>query len=88
MVYPPRVGKGVEEDAVEKVLGVTVMGMEVTIAEPCELVVVKFAKDVADGAILPEVTLVLVLERSAEELESCASDVEAKNATSAKGKSE
>jgi hypothetical protein len=86
VVYPPRLGKGVEEDAVEEVFGVTVMGMEVTIIEPCALVVVKFAKDVADGAKLPVISL--VLERSAEESGSCASDFEAKKAASAKGKSE
>jgi hypothetical protein len=86
VLYPPRLGKGVVEVAVEEVPGVIVIGMEVTIVEPCALIVVKFAKDVADGTKLPEVSL--VLERSAEESGSCASDVEGKRATSIKGKSE
>ena len=34
------------------VLGETVMGMEVTIVEPCALVVVTFANEAVDGALL------------------------------------
>ena len=62
VLKPVRLGYGVEEVDVV-VLGTTVMGTEVMIVEPWELVVVRFANEVAVvGAVLFVVAEVLVPE--------------------------
>jgi hypothetical protein len=76
-----RLGNGAEEVEVGLVLGATVIGMEVTIVEPCELVVVRFAKEVAveDAVLLVvvaallETSLVVVVSGGVER-EDCAEE--------------
>jgi hypothetical protein len=94
--YPVRLGYGVEEVAVGVVLGVTVIGTEVTIVEPCALVVARLANDVA-GTVLPDGAFPLemlpdcgavVPEGSVDELEDCAAEGGAAKLMAAKRKRE
>lgn len=70
-----RLGYGVEAVAVWDVLGVMVMGMDVTIVEPCELVVVRFPNEVLlVAAGLLEFSLPELVLGAGDESEDCAAE--------------
>ncbi len=62
--YPERLGYGGEDVVAGVVLGATVIGMAVTIVEPCALVVVRLANEVVGAPVLA-----LLAEASAAELD-------------------
>ena len=76
MLNPVRLGYGVEEVDVD-VLGTTVMGTEVMIVEPWELVVVRFANEVAVVDAVPFVVAEVSMPEVEEVLlasEDCAAE--------------